>query len=111
MAQDVPAIVRDYCQTDAELTVRSTPYDGVSFRPGWGDSGYRVEIVEHDCPDCGFDRMIRRHDVNAEMSDEVRYFCLNPNCQYFVGDNLSYACHGSYPQRSPQEPAEFESHV
>lgn len=38
----------------------------------------------------------------------VRYWCLNPNCMYYVSDYLSHACHGSYPQRSPQEPAVIE---
>lgn len=105
MAQDIPAILRPYIEADRETPVISTPYDGVSFSPGWGDSGYRVETVEHDCPECGFDRMVRRHDVHVESQDMVRYWCLNPNCLYFVSDYLSHACHGNYPQRQAQEPA------
>lgn len=102
MANDVPAIVRDYSDNDRDATVISTPTDTVSFRRGFGDTGYRVEVVEHDCPQCTFDRMIRRHDIPR---NEVRYWCLNPNCRYFVGDELSYACHGSYPQGpNPTEP-------
>lgn len=105
MAQDVPAILRDHSSEDRDTTVLSTPYDGVSFRRGWGDSGYRVEVVEHECPECGFDRMVRRHDVHAESPDVVRYYCLNPNCLYFVSDNLSHAMNGNYPQRQANTPA------
>lgn len=105
MAQDVPAILRDHSSEDRDTTVLSTPYDGVSFRRGWGDSGYRVEVVEHECPECGFDRMVRRHDVHAESPDVMRYYCLNPNCLYFVSDNLSHAMNGNYPQRQANTPA------
>lgn len=104
-----PAIVRDYSDDDRDVEVLSTPTSTVTNSPGMGDSGYRVEVVEHDCPHCGFDRMVRRHDVNPEMRDEVRYWCLQPNCRYFVSDSLSYACHGNYPQGpNPKEPAVFE---
>jgi hypothetical protein len=121
-----PAIVRDYDRDkdgDAKPPkvngrpdcsrsdkIMSQPYDGVSFRRGWGDTGYRVQVVKHDCPadHCGFDRMIRRIDVNAERRDEVRYYCLNPNCVHYVADALSYACSGSYPSRQTDEPAVFE---
>lgn len=104
----IPAIVRDYTEADADATVRSTPYDSVSHSPGWGDSGYRVQVVDHDCPHecCSFDRMVRRWNVNPELLDEVRYWCLNPNCRYFIGDELSYACRGSPP--SNHEPVIFE---
>lgn len=107
--QVTPAIVRSFGEKDRQTEVISTPYDKVSHRRGWGDTGYRVEVVEHDCPACNFDRMVRRHDVNAEMRDEVRYFCLNPNCGHFVQDSLSYAMHGNYPQRTVKEPAVFEA--
>lgn len=106
MAQEiVPAIIREYTTKDRQATVINTPYDGVSFRRGWGDTGYRVETVECDCPECGFDRMIRRHDVHAESPDMVRYWCLNPNCLYYVRDYLSNECHGNYPQRQARRPA------
>lgn len=109
MAQDViPAILREYMDADRFAEVISTPYHGVDFRRGYGESGYKVETVEHECPECRFDRMVRRHDVHAESPDMVRYWCLNPNCMYYVSDYLSHACHGSYPQRSPQEPAVTE---
>lgn len=109
MACDIPpAIVRDFTSADRDAEVLSTPYDGVSFRRGWGDSGYRVETVAHDCPDCGFDRMVRRVDVSPERPNEVRYWCLNPNCGHFVRGCLSHACHGNYPQRPVREPAVVE---
>ena len=107
--QPTPSIVRDYSEADRSATVISTPYDGVSFRRGWGDTGYRVEIVELECPACGFDRMIRRVDVSPEFPDEVRYWCLNPNCVHYVSDHLSHACKGSYPSNDTSEPAVFET--
>jgi len=103
-----PAIVRDWSANDAAARVLRTPYDSVSHREGWGDSGYRVQVVGYTCPDCKFDRMIRRVDVWADRSNEVRYWCLNPNCPHFVRDALSYACRGSYPQHDVSEPAVFE---
>jgi len=112
-----PAIVRDFDPAKdggakpPSDKIMSQPYDGVSHRRGWGDTGYRVQVVKHECPadHCGFDRMIRRIDVNAERRDEVRYYCLNPNCVHYVADALSYACSGSYPTRQTDEPAVFES--
>lgn len=109
MSRDIPpAIVREYTNADRHADVLGKPYDGVSFTRGWGDSGYRVETVEHNCPACNFDRMVRRHDVSPETRDEVRYWCLNPNCPHFVADTFSYCCHGNYPQRSVREPAVVE---
>lgn len=105
-----PAIVRSFGEADRSAKVLSTPTDSVSFSRGWGDSGYRVEVVEHDCPadHCSFDRMVRRTDVSPERPQEVRYWCLNPNCVHFVSDTISYACKGTYPQRTTDEPAVFE---
>jgi len=108
MARDtapMPAIVREFAPEDSLTDVLGTPYNTVSFRPGFGDAGYKVETVAHDCPSCNFDRMVRRHDVHGETPDMVRYWCLNPNCQYYVSDYFSYACNGSYPHRQPSEPA------
>jgi predicted RNA-binding Zn-ribbon protein involved in translation (DUF1610 family) len=106
--EPTPAIVRDYSPEDANTTIVNQPKDTVTFRRGWGDSGYRIQTVEHECPECGFDRMVRRVDVSPERSDEVRYWCLNPNCVHFVRDNLSHATAGNYPQRDTDEPAVFE---
>jgi hypothetical protein len=105
--EPTPAIVRTFGQTDSEAEVISTPYHGISNEPGMGDSGYKVQVVEHDCPSCSFDRMIRRVDVSPETQAEVRYWCLSPNCVHYVSDYMSHACHGSYPQRKAQEPAVY----
>lgn len=92
MSRDIPpAIVRDYDDTDSDVDVLSTPCDRVSFRRGFGDTGYRVQVVEHDCPACNFGAMTRRWDVNSEVGDEVRYWCLNPNCKHYLSDQMSHA--------------------
>ncbi len=103
-----PAIVREYSNDDRSATVVSEPTNTVTFTRGMGDSGYKVQVVEHDCPDCAFDRMIRRVDVSPVRPSEVRYWCLNPNCVHFVGESLSHAMPGSYPQRDTDEPVIFE---
>ncbi len=103
-----PAIVRDVSETDDESKIISQPTNTVSFTRGFGDSGYKVQVVEHECSACQFDRMIRRIDVSPERRDEVRYWCLNPNCKHYASDTLSYACKGSYPHRSASEPTTFE---
>lgn len=109
MAETVtPAIVRDYDLSKDDVVICETLYDTVSFTRGFGESGYRVQTVEHECPACNFDRMIRRTDISPERSDEVRYWCLNPNCKHYVSDSLSYACKGSHPHRSTNEPTVFE---
>lgn len=103
-----PAIVRRFKPDDAVPEVIREPANTVSFVRGWGDSGYKVQVVEHDCPNCGFDRMVRRWDVHGGMPDEVRYWCLMPNCHHFVSDEMSYACHGNSPQFKKTEPTVFE---
>lgn len=106
--ENPPAIVRDFSDTDRDVEVLRQPYDGVTFSRGWGDSGYRVEVVDHECPACDFDRMVRRVDVNPETPTEARYWCLYPNCSHFVADQLGYICHNNYPQHPVKEPAVFE---
>jgi len=118
-----PAIVRDLCDADGETRpprtngrtdcsrsdkIISQPTDTVTHSRGWGDSGYRVQVVNHDCPECSFDRMVRRIDISPERRNEVRYWCLNPNCVHFVRDSLSHAMPGNYPDRDTNEPAVFE---
>jgi len=85
----------------------SQPNDTVTHSRGFGDSGKRVQVVSHDCPECGFDRMVRKVRVTPVERDSVQYWCLNPNCVHFVRDHLSYACHGNYPQRDTDSPAEL----
>lgn len=108
MAQQTPAIARDYNDDDRELEVLRTPFDGINHTRGLGDSGYRVEVVDFACPACIFDRMIRRVDVSPVAPAEVRYWCLYPNCPYFVRDALSHACKESYPQGGRRTPAVME---
>lgn len=103
--KDAPTTTR---HEDADSKIVSEPTNTVTFSRGWGDSGYRVQVVNHDCPECSFDRMVRRIDVSPETRNEVRYWCLNPNCVHFVRDSLSHACHGNYPQRDTDEPAVWE---
>lgn len=102
-----PAIRRPFTREDANIEVRSTPRNTVTHTRGWGDSGRKVQVVEHDCPAmyCGFDRMVRVVNVSAEMRDSVEYWCLNPNCKHFVRDSLSHDCHGNYPQHDTDTPA------
>jgi hypothetical protein len=103
-----PAIVRPFDGADKHIKIRGTPYDSVTYEPGFGESGYRIQTVEQTCPECDFDRMVRRVDVSPEMTDEARYWCLNPNCVHFVRDSLSHACPGNYPNLDTDEPAIFE---
>lgn len=107
--QPTPSVVRSFSEHDRNAHVVSTPYDGVTHSRGFGDSGYRVQVVEYTCPECSFDRSIRRVDVSPERQDGVSYWCLNPNCAHFVSDHLSHACHGSYPQGGKAEPEVYES--
>lgn len=95
MAPDpTPAIVRDFNDTDANVREIGTHYDSVNFQPGLGDAGYKLQTVEHECPDCGFHCMVRRWDVRPEHPDEVRYWCLYPNCPHYLSDLFSYAFEG-----------------
>jgi len=115
--EPTPAIVRDVCDKDRPLRIPklgnvpdkiiSQPTDTVTYSRGFGDSGYRVQVVKHECPECGFERMARRIDVSPVRENEVRYWCLNPNCPHYARDELSYACHGNYPQRDKSEPVIF----
>lgn len=96
-----PAISRAYSELDGDVDVVQTPYDSVSSTRGYGDSGYRLQVVEHECPNCGFDRMFRHYRVNEEFPDHLKYWCLSPACQHYVGEEFSYA--GPTQARSPTE--------
>lgn len=103
--KDAPTTTR---HRDANEKIISQPTDTVTHSRGFGDSGYRVQVVKHDCPECGFDRMVRRIDKRPELGDEVRYWCLHPNCVHYARDSLSHACRGNYPHRDTNTPAIFE---
>lgn len=91
MTDPMPAIVRDVQDADTDADVLSTPYNSVSFRRGLGDTGYKLEIVEYDCPACGHDRMVRKWSVNPETADMVKYFCQSPSCPHHVEGKYGYA--------------------
>lgn len=90
-SKPLPAIQRDYCETDAEIEIMSTFYDSVTFERGLGDIGLKIQYVEHDCPICGADRMIRTVDVQPELRNRAKYWCTKPTCPHFVGDQFSFA--------------------
>ena len=85
------ALARSYNQEDRDVEVIHKLYDTVSFTRGLGDSGRRIEVTEHECPKCGFDRTIREWRVSPVERDTVGYFCLCPGCPHYVGDTFSYA--------------------
>lgn len=93
MVRDKPApsIARKFGESDRDTEVIHRAYDTVSFQRGLGDSGRRIEVVEHDCPACHFDRMTRHWKVSPVERDSVEYYCLNPSCLYYMGDKFSYA--------------------
>lgn len=91
MREPLPAIERDYCEKDVEVAVLSTFYDTVTFERGLGDTGRKLQYVEHDCPVCGTDRMIRKLDVLSELRNRTKYWCTKPSCPHFVGDQFSFA--------------------
>lgn len=85
------ALARDYNEEDRDVAVVHKLYDTVTFQRGLGDSGRKLEVTEHECPRCSFDRTLREHRVNPERRDRVGYFCLCPGCPHYVGDTFSYA--------------------
>ena len=60
--------------------MNSKIYNSVSFQPGFGDMGRRIEIVEIDCEICGHDRLIKDERVNPEFGNSSEYYCRHPNC-------------------------------
>jgi hypothetical protein len=55
-------------------------FTNVSFTPGYGDTGKRIEIVERDCDYCGYDRAYSETWVNPEFGEEIELSCTNPAC-------------------------------
>lgn len=86
-----PAIAREVTTKDAAEEILRTVYNNVQFHRGLGDSGYRLEIVEHECETCGYDRMLRMYRVNPESPDEVRLWCNYPGCPDYHEDAFGYA--------------------
>ena len=94
MRHDIaPAIGREYSEEDVDVDVISEICNRVTFHRGLGDTGYKIETVEKDCPSCSHDRMVRRVNVNPEIPDQVFYWCLSPTCPHFVSDQFSYLQH------------------
>jgi len=89
--QTTPAIAGHYSEEDRDVSVISTAKDSVSFQRGFGESGRRIQIVEHECPKCEHPTMLREWRVNAEFRDDVAYYCNNPHCRYHHDGEFSYA--------------------
>jgi predicted RNA-binding Zn-ribbon protein involved in translation (DUF1610 family) len=69
--------------------------DDTTYHRGLGSAGQVIEHVQHPCPRCGHDETIRSIGVNIDARQDVEYWCLNPNCPYFVSDELSWATTGN----------------
>lgn len=106
-----PAIRRAWNSADSNADVLHTVKDDTNFHRGFGRTGSKIEHVEHTCPCCGHDEMIRQHRLHPEDDDSVMYWCLMPNCRYFVADQLSWATK-PHPQHVPESPMEWtQTHV
>lgn len=86
-----PAIEGHYAEEDRNVSVISTPKNTVSLIRGLGESGYRIQIVEHYCPQCEHPTMLRHWQVYPEQRDTVAYYCNNPHCRYHHNGEFSYA--------------------
>jgi len=87
----MPAIVREVQDADLDAEILHTMYDKVTRSSGLGSHGYRLEVVEYECPACHYDRMIRQYKVNPEDSDRVTYYCNKPSCPHHVEGAFGYA--------------------
>jgi predicted RNA-binding Zn-ribbon protein involved in translation (DUF1610 family) len=104
MSHDIPpAIRRAHKREDANVEVLHTVKEDTTFHRGLGTTGRTVEHVAHECPCCGNDRMIRLRQIYPEDRDGVSYWCLMPNCRYFVADELSWATK-PHPEHVPDGP-------
>lgn len=86
----IPAIGREIDDIDLEIEIVRELYNTVSFTRGLGDSGYKLQLVEHECPACNYDRMLRQYRVNPESPSRMEYWCTSPRCSHYVGDTFSY---------------------
>lgn len=108
MGHDIPpAIRRTWTRADAEADVLAVIKDDTRFKRGLGRHGQVIEHVAHACPRCEHDETVRSKQVNIEARMDVEYWCLNPNCQYFVSDELSWATK-PHPQMIPDTPMVWE---
>lgn len=91
MVDATPVIDRRFDIDKDNVDVFHTIKDTVSHTRGLGDSGHRVEVVEKECPECGFAHLIRQHRVYPEERSVVSYHCLNVGCPYYHDGEYDYA--------------------
>jgi ssDNA-binding Zn-finger/Zn-ribbon topoisomerase 1 len=112
MTKSIPPVIRrEWSDADRTADVLHTVRDDTNYHRGLGRSGRRVEHVSHECPCCGHGEMIRLVHVNPEERDGVSYWCLMPNCRYFISDELSWATK-PHPMDVPESPMVWsQTHV
>lgn len=55
-------------------------FTNISFTPGFGTTGRKVEIVKLECGYCGYDRAYCVTHENPEWGREYESMCANPAC-------------------------------
>lgn len=112
MSRDVtPVIRRDWSKDDSEAAVLGTVMDDTTFERGLGPRGKTVEWTNMACPCCDHHRTIRSVRVNPDRRNNVAYWCLNPQCRYFVSGELSWATR-NHPGYEPETPEVWDhTHV
>jgi ribosomal protein S27AE len=109
MSRDtMPVIRRDWTSEDSNVTVEATIEDDTRFHRGLGTSGRKVERTDKRCPWCGFKHTIRLRHIHPDDRDGVSYWCLNPQCSYFVNDELSWATK-PHPEMKPDAPMVWQN--
>lgn len=107
MGHEIPPVIRrTWTRADSEAQVISEIKDDTTYHRGLGSAGQVIEHVKHACPRCGHDETIRSIGVNIDARQDVEYWCLNPNCPYFVADELSWATK-PHPQMIPDTPMKW----
>lgn len=79
MCDDCAERYRKADRRDKFETVRRL-YSDVRSNPGFGDTGRYVDIVEHTCDSCGYDRAYRTTYLNPETREVPAIGCTNPVC-------------------------------
>ena len=105
-----PAIRRDWTKADSDAKIEHIVHDKSEFIRGMGDTGMKVEHVSYICPCCNHDEMIRLKHLNPADNHTVEYWCLMPNCRYFVADELSWATK-PHPNFTPDVPEIWDQTV